>query len=351
MENTQKPPRSETGRPGNDRLLSGSHRANQVLVRAFPVFILFGVASLTLGCAGGQAAPQDRAQDSRLRSEASRVFANQQGFDSEDPSRIFGDGGEAPMTRTLSIDGSAPDPRLSQGRDPITATTARRNRDQTSEPDTTALIGGWSILLERFTGPAHETRAQERAAVLARSLGRSDVRVRNVSSGSAVVVGGYEGPNDQRAQRDLQYVKSLVSQGERPYALAILVPPPVVDTGTNPRHSLLVMAKGLEPIYTHTLQVAVFAGDENTRRAQAERHCARLRNEGHEAFYYHGPRASSVTIGTFTARDFNMNTGEVSARLERLREQFPHNLYNGGVQRDEQTGEAWNSALVEIPRS
>jgi len=165
-----------------------------------------------------------------------------------------------------------------------------------------------------------------------------------------VVLGGYTSPQDERAQQDLQYVKSLTVQGTRPYAMAILVPPPVED-GSNLRHSLVEAAKQLEPIYTHTLQVAVFAGDEQTRRRDAERYCAQLRNQGHEAYYFHGRRVSSVTIGTFTRQDYDLRTGVVSARLDRLQEQFPHNLYNGEVQRDPQTRDIWNSALVEIPRS
>ena len=119
----------------------------------------------------------------------------------------------------------------------------------------------------------------------------------------------------------------------------------------NPKHRLIVAGENLEPIYTHSLQVAVFAGDETKRRSDAERYCARLRGEGHEAYYYHGRRVSSVTIGAFTSRDFNLDTGMVSPRLERLQEQFPHNLYNGEIQTHPATGDEWNSALVQIPRT
>lgn len=272
------------------------------------------------------------------------MFADHSSFDSADRARVFEDPtvpDGVPMTRTLDIDGE--NALRASDREPARPQARPR---QSAGGDT----GGWAILLERISGPEHQSRANQRAASLSRALGRSDVRVRAVSSGSAVVVGGYAGPDDPRAQDDLGYVKSLSVQGTRPYAMAMLVPPPVED-GANPRHSLVEAAKSLESIYTHTLQVAVFAGDEAQRRGDAERYCAQLRSQGHEAYYFHGRRVSSVTIGAFTARDFDMQTGGVSPRLERLQEQFPHNLYNGEVQRDPQTRDTWNSALVEIPRT
>lgn len=339
MPNAQNPLNCRVTRPITDRNLSGVRRRNRWL----SVLGMFGAAMLLGGCAGGgNTDAQQSQQDERLRREASRVFSNQPGFDRGDPARVFVEPGEdgSVMTRTLSIDG-APEGTTTGARAPIAAPTNSGAR--------TTDDSGWAILLERISGPQHEQRAAQRAGVIARALGRSDVRTRLASSGSAVVVGGYSGPDDQRAQRDLQYVKSLSSGGTRPYAMAILVPPPL-EPGSTPQYDLTNAAKSLESIFTHTLQVAVFAGDEPVRRADAERYAQQLRRRGVEAFYFHGRRVSSVTIGTFTAADFDLNTGVVSPRLDRLQEEFPHNLYNGEVQRDPQTGEPWNSALVQIPR-
>lgn len=308
------------------------------------VLVLFGWALTAVGCSGGGGeSAQEAADRARIRGEASRVFADNRAFDNADTARVFADpaeAGEAPMTQPLSIDGSGA-PATTGARAPI---TTERTPSPGSDPD------GWSIVLERIGGPSHAERARERASVIARALGRSDVRARTVGSGSAVVLGGYNGPEDPRAQRDLEYVKSLTSGGARPYAMAILVPPPV-EQGDNTRYSLVEAAKGMEPIYTHTLQVAVYAGDEERRRSDAERYTTQLRRQGHEAYFFHGRRVSSVTIGAFTSRDFDLDTGVVSARLEKLQEEFPHNLYNGEIQRDPETGDAWNSALVEIPRA
>ena len=305
------------------------------------MLFLFG-SVLTLGaCASSTGGPDaNTAERERLRNEGSQLFV---GDPDSDAGRVFRDPGASdgvPMTQPLSIDGGDP-PATSTPRTPV---AADRTTSPGSDPD------GWSILLERVTGPAHAERARERASFVARAMGRADVRARPVSSGSAVVLGGYTGPDDERAQRDLDFVKSIVSGGVRPYATAILVPPPV-SQGENKRFNLVEAAKGMDRAYTHTLQVAVFAGDQAKRRADAERYAQQLRQEGHEAYHFHGRRVSSVTIGAFTSRDFDLDTGVVSARLEQLQETFPHNLYNGEIQRDQVSGEPWNSALVLIPRS
>ncbi|MFG0293694.1 MAG: hypothetical protein ACIAQF_04075 [Phycisphaerales bacterium JB065] len=278
----------------------------------------------------------------RIRREAPGVFRGQGSFEQSDRSRVFEEPGPDAglMTQPLSIDGGAT-PGTTGAREPITG--------QSRPVSTTGGDSGWAILLERVAGEQHAQRAAQRAALIGRALGRTDVRTRQVSSGSAVVLGSYPDPEDQRAQSDLDYIKSLTVQGTRPYAMALLVPPPL-KPGSTPQYDLTKVVKTLEDVYTHTLQVAVFAGDESVRRADAERYAQQLRREGVEAFYYHGRRVSSVTIGTFTARDFDLDTGYVSPRLERLQERYPHNLYNGEVLRDQQTGEPWNSALVQIPR-
>lgn len=344
MEISEKLPTLGISGPINDRNLSGLPGRFSLLQRPIRVLALFGVSVVLSACASGDGSSQDAARRAELREQAPRVFAEQPAPDSTDAARVFADGSGAPMTRTLSIDGSEellpPPPRPS----------ARPAETTPSEVLTNA-GAGWSIVLERFSGAQHQARAQERAASIGRALGRSDIRVRQVSSGSAVVMGSYAAPDDDRAQRDLQYVKSLSVQGERPYSMAMLVPPPVNEVGSNPRHSLVTVGRTLDPSFTHTLHIAVFGGEEADRRSRAEQFAARLRRDGHEAYYYHGRRVSSVTVGTFTRRDFDLETGRVSAKLEAVRQQFPHTLLNGEIQRAPVTGEVQNSSLVEIPKN
>jgi hypothetical protein len=304
---------------------------------------VFGAAILLGGCAGGgNADAQQSQQDEQLRREASRVFSDRQDFNQIDPDQVFvapGADGSL-MTPTLSIDGEPGQTTTGASASP----QAPMGTERWTTDDT-----GWAILLERISGPQHRQRALQRAASIARAMGRTDVRARIVSSGSAVVLGDYTGPEDERAQRDLQYVKSLSSGGARPYAMAMMVPPPL-RPGSTPQFDLLVAAEELDPIYEFTLQIAAFTSEDESRRDEAERYARQLRRQGLEAFYFHGRRGSSVTVGTFAGAEFSPDADVLSPALEQLQEQFPHNLLNGEVVRDPQTGTIQTSVLVRIPR-
>lgn len=100
----------------------------------------------------------------------------------------------------------------------------------------------------------------------------------------------------------------------------------------------------------YTLQVARYGLLDNTRpkpdelasfRQAAEEAVLQLRAAGDEAYFYHGPAGSTVTIGLFEDADYvtttkgpDGNTTQLprpyeSARLIAARAKFPHNLVNG----------------------
>jgi len=83
-----------------------------------------------------------------------------------------------------------------------------------------------------------------------------------------------------------------------------------------------------------------------------------LRAEGDQAFYYHAPYRSMVTVGVFGESDFDATTTPPieSRRLRQTREKFPHNLLNGKGIRETITNSAGQrvtrlqpSSLVAIP--
>jgi hypothetical protein len=97
-------------------------------------------------------------------------------------------------------------------------------------------------------------------------------------------------------------------------------------------------------------------------RRHAEQAVVQLRREGEQAFYYHGPTNSSVTIGLFGDDDFDVQTRMESPRLRSLRQRHPHNLLNGmGIKRrvtvTDQRGRAVKterldpSMLVVVPKA
>lgn len=82
----------------------------------------------------------------------------------------------------------------------------------------------------------------------------------------------------------------------------------------------------------YTLQIGYY-DDEYGKdfRAAAERAVVVMREDGHEAYFYHGPHRSMVTIGLFSEKDF-VREGVSSVYGPRIREAqktHPYNLGNG----------------------
>ena len=97
-------------------------------------------------------------------------------------------------------------------------------------------------------------------------------------------------------------------------------------------------------------------------RKHAELAVTTLRREGEQAFYYHGPTGSMVTVGLFGQDDFDPQAAGVeSPMLKQVRKRYPYNLLNGqGMKENVKVqlegggaGEATRmqpSSLVEVPK-
>jgi hypothetical protein len=176
-----------------------------------------------------------------------------------------------------------------------------------------------------------------------------------------VAYGRFASADDERAIAEVKRVQEMVVQGQRPYKDALLTPPATgFNMGNMPQLNLL-QAKAMygdDAIYT--LQVAVYGRRDlpnptqevlaETRRA-AEQAAARYRQEGEQAFYYHGPRMSMVTVGVFNVEDFDPQTPSYkSTRLMETQKRHPYNLYNGaGIKELNKGGRLQPSNLVQIP--
>ncbi len=84
----------------------------------------------------------------------------------------------------------------------------------------------------------------------------------------------------------------------------------------------------------YTLQVGYYdANFGNDFRQAAEKAAKVLRDDGQQAYYYHGPNVSLVTIGVFgadaVATDPNSGQTVYGAEVIELRTQFPHHMANG----------------------
>ncbi len=162
-----------------------------------------------------------------------------------------------------------------------------------------------------------------------------------------VVYGRYSDPGSEEAQADLSRIREMRVQGRAPFARAIMMP---VDRGPRAgsqsvdsrlaRNDLRNAKKlfGADAVYT--LQIGVYAREDKQRptaedlaafRKAAEDAVARLRREGEQAFYYHGPNGSMVTVGIFNDSDLDTSVTPPieSARLKAARAKHPNNLLNG----------------------
>ena len=199
---------------------------------------------------------------------------------------------------------------------------------------------GWAILLERFPGTDQLAVARSRLPYVQRTINRTDLAIRAVESGYAIVLGSYGDPGEAEATQDLNFVRSLrTPDGRRPYAGAWIVPPRnVTEAGSRPEFNL-AYAKRRWPSAAYTLQIEVYWPPEGTRtrdlakfQRAAEERAFELRQQGELAFYFHGRTRSMVTVGLFTEADYDEDGGLAaikSQELRALKERHPYNLVNG----------------------
>lgn len=229
--------------------------------------------------------------------------------------------------------------------------------------------GGYTILL---TGVPETMRRRPDVALerVATAVDMPGIRLMEQSAGRPplIVLGRYTDPDGPEAQRDLRKVRALSVDGRKPFTGAVLVADvEAVPADTRLARHDLRQAKKLDDDAVYTLQIGVYAREDNTRpsaadlasfREAAEDAVTRLRREGEEAFFYHGPNGSMVTVGLFN--DDDMDTSIVppieSQRLEDARRRHPNNLLNGRGVRETIRGDTGRaeprlqpSRLVLIP--
>ncbi len=193
-----------------------------------------------------------------------------------------------------------------------------------------ATAGQWAIALNRFEGPDHVQAATRVQQQLSRATGM-DVWTRDEGTQSVVYSGRYPALDDPRAQSDLERWRQMIATGAIRLPAVMLVP--IVDAprrGSMPQYDLR-NAKGRG---VYTLQIAYY--DEQfgpTFRDAAEQAAATLRQDGEEAYYYHGPYRSMVTLGLFPQSEVvvDQKTGVVNfgPGLTALQKRYPNNLGNG----------------------
>ncbi|MHC4984069.1 MAG: hypothetical protein ACYTF6_12990, partial [Planctomycetota bacterium] len=156
--------------------------------------------------------------------------------------------------------------------------------------------GEYAILLMSFEGPGHVERAKRYKVETEKRTDWQGLYVVHEDNRSQLFWGKYASVG--RAERNLRRAKEWVAPARfNVYARAIVTRIPGADTGpaewnlrnAKGKYTVLVAMyynmprKGLLPPYTQ-------------RREDAVGYCERLREAGVEAYFYHGPSKSYVTI-------------------------------------------------------
>jgi hypothetical protein len=208
----------------------------------------------------------------------------------------------------------------------------------------------WSIQVASFGGPDRFDRARGSMQLLRDDYGMDPVWMEDLLGRVTVFAGRYESATGRGVRRTLERLKDAEVQGTRPFASARAVP---MAGGRIPVTDPLNLA-GYPGRFS--LQIAAYDrsfGD--TFREAAEQAVRVLREDGHEAYYYHGPHHSLVTIGMFDDLDF-ATTPEgfrgYGPRIRDLQKEFPYNSLNGLTIRERYEGEDLGmqpSALIRVP--
>jgi hypothetical protein len=225
----------------------------------------------------------------------------------------------------------------------------------------------WSIVIVSFRGEGAKPAAEAAAEKVRTKGSLPDAYAEQRGDAWVVAYGHYAKFDDSAAQRDLEHVKSITVDDAKPFEGAVLSPP-LVDhvAGTLPQYDLANVKAKQGKRAAYSLQVGVYDAANQGRQAspddvQAAREAAEqatleLRREGEEAYYYHGPRRSMVTIGVFPASDLDTSRGGspvLAPRIKDIRQRFPYNLVNGQgllVQnKGDKEGRLQPSFLVAIP--
>ncbi|MEM1355217.1 MAG: hypothetical protein AAGC44_03825 [Planctomycetota bacterium] len=186
---------------------------------------------------------------------------------------------------------------------------------------------GYAVELARFSGPDAAARAFDLSARLREQAGLAGLWTSDQSSQSIVYLGRFRDPRTTQAQNALQQARGTQLGGLKPFSRAQIVPLSGGEAATLPENDLR----------NHTGQYALQIGYYDLGfgadfRKAAEDRVDQLRDQGHSAYYYHGPNRSLITLGPFTYEQAFIRSGQVdvyTAQVLDLQRAFPYNLRNG----------------------
>lgn len=232
----------------------------------------------------------------------------------------------------------------------------------------------WSVVIEGFRGADQESMAAIALDKVRTQGGLAGAYMEKRGPATVVAYGRFASGESKEAKEALAKVRGVeivIAGGvTRPFADAFLAPPAEIP-GSMPEYDLRQAKKRHGDWAIYTLQIGVYARiddkppsaeDLKEFRRFAELAVTQLRREGEQAFYFHGPNKSMVTVGLFGTEDFDPQTpGVESPGLKVLRKRYPRNDYNGQGIKEKvkvtnqqgkvvETERIQASRLVEVPK-
>jgi hypothetical protein len=180
--------------------------------------------------------------------------------------------------------------------EPATAKRGGQNSAVAAQNSDSAPIpkgASWTILCAEINGQGHIERARKLKQDLAATTGMRDWHLLHQDASSLLYYGYYKNYGDPKAKSDRAKIEAITDgTGRRPFTRSLLTPLESADPD-GPAEWNLVNAKGF-----WTLQIAVYK-DSPERKQYAVDAVRAARQQGVEAYYYHGESMSLVCVGSW----------------------------------------------------
>jgi len=215
---------------------------------------------------------------------------------------------------------------------------------------------GYSVELATLRGPDRFLKGESMVRALREQGGLADLWTVDRGATLTLFHSRFSTDNDPKAKLAVKQAKSLEIEGKKLFEKAKIV---ALGAQEQQRRTASLGEFNLAQYSGQgllSLEIAFY--DEAfgpTFRKAAEDAAAALREDGDQAYFYHGPHRSMVTIGLYSWDDFVLkgNQEAYGPAIKQMQEKFPYTLYNGVtvIQKNkhgETLGEL-KSRIVRIP--
>lgn len=186
---------------------------------------------------------------------------------------------------------------------------------------------GYAVELARFSGPDAAARAFELTARLREQANLADLWYADGPNLSTVYLGRFRDPRSDTARVAIKRAREAELDGLTPFAKAEMVPLSGGDTASLPELDLR------NHTGQYALQIGYYdLGYGTAFRRAAEDQAQKLRDQGHDAYYYHGPNRSLIAMGPYTYEEAFVRVGQTdtyTAAVLAAQREFPYNVRNG----------------------